>query len=430
MKLLSLNSCYVPDDLSRVTSARDEVDPQEAGLSSQQRDRIWQAVERVYRSGASPAITLCVRRHGKIILNRAIGHAVGNGPDDSLSTPKVLATPDTRICLFSASKVVTAMLVHKLDELGEIDLLDPISHYIPEYGVNGKKNATIYHLLAHRGGIPNLPPNTDPELLFDPDQALHLLYQARPIAPSGHRAAYHALTGGYILGEIIRRVTGQDARQFLAEQVSIPMGMPSFNYGLAPEYRQYVARNYNTGLKPTLALAWYLKKILGGSMDDADRLTNDPRFMDTICPAGNIFATAEEASRFFQMLLDGGRYQDKQIFDPMTIRRANIEVSRPEIDRRLLLPMRYGMGPMLGAKPVGLFGIDCARAFGHLGFTSIFCWADPDRALSASILTTGKFLLGPGFPLMAALVASISQQCTRVQLSESDRTSFTKSYNV
>jgi len=420
MKLLSLNSCYVPDDLDSVIQydSQSEVNPESVGMSFKQRNAIWKATETLYKTGASPAITLCVRRKGQIVLNRAIGYARGNGPQDTSQTPKVLATPDTRICLFSASKVVTAMMIHLLDEMGEIDLLDPISNYIPEYGVNGKKDATIYHLLAHRGGIPSLPKGTDPQLLFNPEAALDLLYKAKPIAPSGHRVAYHALTAGYVLGEIIQRVTGKNAREFLAEKISIPMEMPSFNFGLAPEYRDKVALNYSTGIKPILLMDTFLRNILGGSMEDAEYYTNDPKFMDTICPAGNIFATAEESSRFFQMLLDGGRYKDKQIFSPKTIRRATIEVSRPEMDAKLILPMRYAMGPMLGAKPVGLYGFNTPNAFGHLGYTSIFCWADPDRDIAVSLLTSGKFLVGTGLPAVMNLVANISKQCTNVRSSE------------
>ena len=420
MKLLSLNSCYVPEDLDSVIQydSQSEVNPESVGMSFKQRNAIWKATETLYKTGASPAITLCIRRKGQIVLNRAIGHARGNGPQDTAQTPKVLATPDTRICLFSASKVVTAMMIHLLDEMGEIDLLDPISHYIPEYGVNGKKDATIYHLLAHRGGIPSLPKGTDPQLLFNPESALDLLYNAKPIAPSGHRVAYHALTAGYVFGEIIKRVTGKNAREFLAEKISIPMEMPSFNFGLAPEYRDKVALNYSTGIKPVLLIDSFLRNVLGGSMEDAEYYTNDPKFMDTICPAGNIFATAEESSRFFQMLLDGGRYKDKQIFDAKTIRRATIEVSRPEMDAKLLLPMRYAMGPMLGAKPVGLYGFNTPNAFGHLGYTSIFCWADPDRDISVSLLTSGKFLVGTGLPAIMNLIATISTQCTNVRSSK------------
>ncbi len=418
MKLLSLNSCYVPDDLDSVIQydSQSEVNPESVGMSFKQRNSIWKATETLYKTGASPAITLCVRRKGQMVLNRAIGYARGNGPEDTAQTPKVLATPDTRICLFSASKVVTAMMIHLLDEMGEIDLLDPISSYIPEYGVNGKKDATIYHLLAHRGGIPSLPKGTDPQLLFNPEAALDLLYKAKPIAPSGHRVAYHALTAGYILGEIIQRVTGNNAREFLAQKISIPMEMPSFNFGVAPEYRDKVALNYSTGLKPVLLVDTFLRNIIGGSMEDAEHYTNDPKFMDTICPAGNIFATAEESSRFFQMLLDGGRYKDTQIFDSKTIRRATIEVSRPEMDAKLILPMRYAMGPMLGAKPVGLYGFNTPNAFGHLGYTSIFCWADPDRDIAVSLLTSGKFLVGAGLPAVMNLIATISKQCTNVRL--------------
>jgi CubicO group peptidase (beta-lactamase class C family) len=420
MKLLSLNSCYVPEDLDSVIQydSQSEVNPESVGMSFKQRNSIWKATETLYKTGASPAITLCIRRKGQIVLNRAIGHARGNGPQDTAHTPKVLATPDTRICLFSASKVVTAMMIHLLDEMGEIDLLDPISSYIPEYGVNGKKDATIYHLLAHRGGIPSLPKGTDPQLLFNPESALDLLYKAKPIAPSGHRVAYHALTAGYVLGEIIKRVTGKNAREFLAEKISIPMEMPSFNFGLAPEYRDKIALNYSTGIKPVLLMDSFLRNILGGSMEDAEYYTNDPQFMDTICPAGNIFATAEESSRFFQMLLDGGRYKDKQIFDAKTIRRATIEVSRPEMDAKLILPMRYAMGPMLGAKPVGLYGFNTPNAFGHLGYTSIFCWADPDRDISVSLLTSGKFLVGTGLPAVMNLIATISRQCANVHSSK------------
>ena len=420
MKLLSLNSCYVPEDLDSVIQydSESEVNPESVGMSFKQRNSIWKATETLYKTGASPAITLCIRRKGQIVLNRAIGHARGNGPQDTAHTPKVLATPDTRICLFSASKVVTAMMIHLLDEMGEIDLLDPISSYIPEYGVNGKKDATIYHLLAHRGGIPSLPKGTDPQLLFNPESALDLLYKAKPIAPSGHRVAYHALTAGYVLGEIIKRVTGKNAREFLAEKISIPMEMPSFNFGLAPEYRDKIALNYSTGIKPVLLMDSFLRNILGGSMEDAEYYTNDPQFMDTICPAGNIFATAEESSRFFQMLLDGGRYKDKQIFDAKTIRRATIEVSRPEMDAKLILPMRYAMGPMLGAKPVGLYGFNTPNAFGHLGYTSIFCWADPDRDISVSLLTSGKFLVGTGLPAVMNLIATISRQCANVHSSK------------
>lgn len=413
MKLFSTNTSRVPANLATVTSIAEDSEclPSSAGFRPGQVEAIWEAVENLYRTGFSPAIGFCLRREGKIVLNRTLGHAKGNGPEDGPNTSKVLATPDTPICLFSASKVVTAMLIHLLDERGDIDLLDPISHYIPEYGVNGKRNATIYQLLSHRGGIPSLDGDFDPELLYDVDAIVAELCKARPVSRSGHRVAYHALTGGYILGEIIERVTGKSVREFLRETITEPMGMRFFNYGLPEQDQPLAAENYSTGFKPVGPVSLYIKHILGGDLELAVRMTNDTRFMDTICPAGNIYATAEEASRFFQMLLDGGRYGDQQIFQPMTIKRAVLEAGRPELDRKLLIPMRYGLGPMLGNSPIGMYGPQTRRAFGHLGLSNIFCWADPERDTSVALLTTGKALVGPHLLALGKVLAATSFQC-------------------
>jgi CubicO group peptidase (beta-lactamase class C family) len=413
VKLLSTNTCRVPRDLSAVTSidfAR-ETAPEAAGFRPGQTEAIWSAVEGLYRTGISPAITFCLRREGKIVINRAIGHARGNGPEDGPEEPKALATPDTPVCLFSASKSITAMLIHLLDERGEIDLLDPISHYISEYGVNGKHNATIYHLLAHRGGIPKISGDFDLDLLYDLDAIKKMLYAAKPVSPSGHRVAYHAITAGYIFGEIIERVTGMSVREFMRESFGEPMGMRFFNYGLPEQDRELAAVNYNTGIKTIGPTNLYINHILGADLETAVRMTNDPRFMDTICPAGNIYATAEEASRFFQMMLDEGRYQDRQILKPMTIKRALLECGRPELDRSLLVPMRYSMGMMLGNNPVGLYGPMTRHAFGHLGLTNIFCWADRQRDTSVALLTTGKPLVGTHLPALAKLLYATSVHC-------------------
>lgn len=413
MKLLSTNTCRVPADISRVTTidfAR-ETPAEAAGFKPGQVDAIWSAVEGLYRTGISPAITFCLRREGKIVLNRSLGHRIGNGPEDHVNTPKELATPDTPICLFSASKVVTAMLIHLLDERGLIDLMDPISHYIPEYGVNGKRDATIYHLLAHRGGIPSVTGDFDPELLYDSDSIVKMLCAAKPVSPSGHRVAYHALSAGYIFGRIIEQVTGMSVREFLRETIAEPMGMRFFNFGLPEQDRSLAAMNYSTGFKPFGPVNMFIKSVLGGPLEMAVDMTNDPRFMETICPAGNIYSTAEEASRFFQMLLNGGQYEGKQIFQPMTIKRAILECGRPEIDRTLLLPMRYSMGMMLGNNPVGMYGPMTRKAYGHLGLSNIFCWADPERDTSVALLTTGKALLGPHLPALGMLLAATSFQC-------------------
>lgn len=417
MKLLSSNTCAIPADIRSVT----QFDPSaeaalsEIGLTAEQKQRIWSAVEGFYRSGVSPAVSICIRRHGHVVLNRALGHRIGNGPQDRPETPKELAQPETPFCMFSASKVITAMLIHKLAEEHKIDLLAPVSHYIPAFGVNGKSHVTPAHILSHRAGIPSIQGDFKPELLFDTPAVVKLINNSSLRSRSGHRQSYHAATGGYVLGELISAITGKDPRQYLTEVIQQPLGFRTFNYGLAEELRDNVAVNYATGFKPVLATDWFLKKALGADLETVVSLTNDPRFFDIICPAANVYATADEACQFFEMMLRGGILNGVRVLDRLTVRRATLESGKPEFDRTLLMPLRYSYGCMLGSNPVGLFGPNTGRAFGHLGFSNIFCWADPQRDISVALLTSGKPIVGPHLPPLVNVLSQISWQIPSVK---------------
>ena len=97
-----------------------------------------------------------------------------------------------------------------------LHLNDPVCEYIPEFAAHGKDSITIQHVLTHRAGIPNLPPEVMRlETLEDDDAVLAMLCDATPTWRPGRRLAYHAITGGFILGEIVRRVTGKPIRTFL-----------------------------------------------------------------------------------------------------------------------------------------------------------------------------------------------------------------------
>ncbi|MFN3532032.1 MAG: serine hydrolase domain-containing protein [Candidatus Brocadia sp.] len=413
MKVFPCKTIRVPDDLTSVTSYKpaEEVNPSEVGMSHEDVHAIWAGVEDLYRSGIHPAISFCLRRQGKVVLKRAIGHARGNGPDDAPNAEKIPATPDTPICLFSVSKVATAMLIHVLDERGQIHLMDPVSHYIPEFVASGKGNITIHHILSHRGGIPVPPRNIDPEIIFNYDAFIQLLCKSKPVSPGGRRTAYHAITGGFILGEIVRRVTGKDIREFLRETVQNPLGFQYFNFGVPPEAAGRVAVNYYTGIPLIFPLTTITRRALGASWEDVVRISNDPRFLQVIIPSGNLFATADEASRFFQLLLNKGELDGVRIFNPLTVQHAIMEAGRPEIDRTVMIPMRYGAGMILGNKPIGMYGPFTQHAYGHLGFSNILCWADPDRDIAVALLTTGKAILGPHLIPLARLLMRISRHC-------------------
>ena len=140
-------------------------------------------------------------------------------------------------------------------------------------------------------------------------------------------------------------------------------------------------------------------------------LSNDPRFFLGVIPSANIVSTANELSRFYQLLLSDGVLDGIQVFDRRTIRRATVEQSYLEIDLTLGLPLRYGMGFILGGKRFSLYGPDTGRAFGHLGFTNIVSWADPQRSVAAALMTSGKPFLYPEIYHLFDILRRIGLAC-------------------
>ncbi|WP_293373448.1 serine hydrolase [Nevskia sp.] len=404
----------VPRDLHAVTTIADDVEntAARAGLSSADTKAIWAALKGLYRSGAYPGVAFSLRRHGEIVFNRSIGHASGNGPADPLDAPKRLLTPETPICLFSASKAVTAVLIHKLAEDGGIRLEERVSHYLPEFGQAGKQDTTISDVLAHRGGFPMMKiraADKKVELMEDWDRVIRLICESPPTAT--RQQAYHAMTGGFILGEIIKRVTGAPITDYLDEKLRKPLKFKHFTYGIAKPHWPDVALNYEAGAPVRFPLSTVAERALFVPFPEVVRASNTPSFKQAVIPAGNIYATADETSRFFQMLLDGGVADGQRILKAETVARLRKPVGRIGIDRMLMIPLQYSEGMMLGARPAGLYGPDTPEAYGHLGFMNVLGWADPSRHISAALLTTGKAILGTHLIALSRLLTVINRRC-------------------
>lgn len=380
-----------------------EADPSELGLRPSSVDAIWGAARRLYETGTQPAMCLCIIRRGRTLIDRALGEA----------RPGELARSDTPFCVFSVSKAITAMVVHMLDGRNLLRLDDPVCEYIPEFASKGKRRMTIRHVLTHRAGIPSIADNDDPDLLHDWDGIVRRLCDAEPVWPPGRRLAYHAITGGYVLGEIVRRVTGKTIREVLRKEIAEPLGMRWLSYGVAPEDVDKVALNRFTGAHVPPGLGYLVKRAVGVPFERAVAISNEPRFLTAIIPSGNCVATASELARFFQLLLAGGELDGVHIFDRRTVQRALTETSYLEMDLTLGLPVRYGLGMMLGARWASPFGPRTPRAFGHYGFINVIGWADPDRALSAALLTAGKPFIGPHLYRLWDLLRTISNEIPR-----------------
>lgn len=414
-----LRRIRVPKDLQAVTDVGQERDPEAVGLSERTVERIWAAGCALYRTGVHPALQLCVRRHGEVVLDRAVGHARGNGPQDEPDTPKVPLQTDTPFCVFSASKAITALVIHLLQEKGALDICDKVTDYIPEYAAHGKGETTIAHVLAHRAGVPGLPKAAlDLDRVNDREFLTRTICEAKPFVKPGTLLAYHAVSGGFILGEIVWRVTGKPISEILAEEILDPLDFRWGNYGVARPDVDRVGLNYVTGPPLLPPLSNLVKRVLTLPLDEVVEISNDPRFMSSLIPGANLITSGNELSRFFEIFRCGGELDGVRVMETETLRRALTEQSRLEIDLSLGFPTRFSYGLMLGAKVLSPFGLDTDKAFGHLGLINMMGYADPERGISVGLTTSGKAVVYPEMHRFYGVMQRIASEVRKVPESE------------
>jgi CubicO group peptidase (beta-lactamase class C family) len=406
------NTCAIPRDLDGVTRLGAEAAPEDAGMTRAGRERIWSAVQAFYATGTQPCITVAVRRRGHLVLHRAIGHVRGNEP--GAEGEKVQALPETPVCLFSGSKAVTALLVHKLADLGLLRLDERVADYIPEYGQHGKASTTIRLLLGHRAGIPSIPEaRDDHRIIYDWDEAVRTLCAARPLRHGGDWQAYHAITSGFILGELVQRVSGLPLRDALRQWLAEPLGCRHLSFGLPREHWAEAPPSVFTGPHVPWLVDLFCRRLVGAGFERTVQIANEEAFRGAVIPSGNIYATADEVARMFQMLLDGGEYEGRRLFQAAAVDEIVRPVGGRQLDGILLLPLRFSAGMMLGDSPAGLFGIRSHRAYGHIGLLHVMAWADPERELACAILCNGKTIAPSSFGRLLQLVVAIGRACCR-----------------
>jgi CubicO group peptidase (beta-lactamase class C family) len=414
-----LRRIRMPGDLEAVTTVGDEADPAAGGMRADDVERIWDGAVGLYKTGVHPSVSLCLRRHGEVIIDRAIGHSHGNGPHDGPEAERTLATPETPYCIYSASKAITAMLIHKLCERGKLDLSDRIVDHVPEYARHGKERITIGHVLAHRAGVAGLPKQAlDLDRLGDREFMLEILCDAKPASEPGKLLAYHAVSGGFILAEVVHRATGRTIREVLAEELLDPLSFRWTNFGVKFEDVDRVGPAYVTGPPLLPPISTLTTRALSAPIDRVIEISNDARFLTAVVPSANAVTTANELGRFFEIFRRGGELDGVRVIEPETIRRALAEQSRLEIDFSLIFPTRFSYGLMLGARVISLYGRDTDLAFGHLGLINIMGWADPERGVSGGLITTAMALVYPEVHGMSGLMQRVASLAPKVEASE------------
>ena len=402
----------VPSDLDAVTT----VGPEDAsGLDPAAIDRIWEAARHWYRAGMQPAIQLCLRHNGTVVLNRAIGHAWGNGPDDPADADRVAVSTSTPFCVYSAAKAISTTVVHMLVERGAFSLDDRVCDYLPSYTGHGKERTTIRHVMTHSAGVPFATgPRADVRRVNDSDYTRARLSEFKPIHRPGLVHIYHGVTWGPLVREIVSAATGRNIREILATEILDPLGFRWTNYGVAEADVPLVAPSYVTGKPLPAPIAAALRTALGGTMTQIIPFSNTPVFLTSVVPSSSTVSTADELSRFAEILRRGGELDGVRVMRPDTLEAAvrPCRRLRPDVATGLA-PIRWGTGFMLGSKRFGPFGADAAAAFGHTGLTNVAIWADPARGLAAGLISSGKPGRHPEAGRFTALLNQITAQIPR-----------------
>jgi CubicO group peptidase (beta-lactamase class C family) len=315
------------------------------------------------------AAQIVVLRDGKVLVDHAEGTGQYAGTD-----------AHTPFLQFSVSKVFTGLCVHKLIEEGRIELDAPVAKYWPEFGYGGKETATIRHVFLHQAGIP--APHRDRQVLIWPFWPLVTHDVARTPAQfsPGSMVGYHLVNYGFILGEVVRRVTGLQIEEYFRRTFAAPL-----------QLRDTWLRLPKEQLHRTPRLSWDHP-----ALRNAATLFNLPAFRTARIPAAGMHSTARDLATVFQMLLDQGGCQDRQILRPETVDFATSSGFNGW-DSCLKSQMNWGHGFILGGvkgdmtelRSLTLGGPSTERTFAGLGLGTCMVWADKDARLVTAFTCNG-----------------------------------------
>jgi CubicO group peptidase (beta-lactamase class C family) len=331
---------------------------------------------------------LCVQVNGQTVIDLWAGTSDKDGSEAWHS--------DTLVNLFSCTKTFTAVAVLQLAAEGKLSLDAPVALYWPAFAAQGKAGVTVRQLLCHRAGLPALRQLLPAEALYDWEVMTGALAAEQPWWVPGTAQGYAAITYGWLLGELVRRVDGRSPGHAIVDRVATPLGL-DFHIGLADSEFHRVAHVARSKGNPGDAAA---QRLLQVTLREPEALstraftnppsiltsTNKPEWRRMEQPAANGHGNARSLAGFYQGLLEGSLLDDEWLNE------LTREHSKGE-DLTLLTPTRFGLGCMLDQPTLAnaTFGMG-PGAFGHPGAGGSVGFADPQRGVAFGFVTN---TLGP-----------------------------------
>jgi CubicO group peptidase (beta-lactamase class C family) len=324
---------------------------------------VQDAVDELVGSGAERGVQVAVYRRGELVVD-----AVGGVADPADGREVAAGTPFFN---FSIGKGATATVAHVLAERGVFRYDTRVVDLWPEFGAHGKDGVTIRHVLTHAAGVPAVPPETTVEDLCDWEAMAGAIADARPWWQPGTRVGYHSWTFGYLVGEIVRRATGNPISQVLGEQVTGPLGVADELYlGVpAPEHHR-LARLEDAQPIPAMPPDSPVLTIMPAALLAGAGLGNRPDVLAAAIPSAAT-TSARAIARMYAALLDhvdGVRLISPQRLDHVSA----VAASGP--DEIFGNPSAWGLGYAIGR--LGSTAAQTPTVFGMAGAGGSYAYAD------------------------------------------------------
>jgi CubicO group peptidase (beta-lactamase class C family) len=314
---------------------------------------------------------------------------------------------DTMSICFSATKGIAATAVHILASEGRLDYDAPVAHYWPEFGQNGKEKITVRHVLAHQAGLHKAVPLIDKLTdILDWDLIVGRLAETEPDFDPGTANAYHAVTFGWLVGELVHRVSGMSPSDFIQKRIVEPLVLDGLYVGEADRQIDRIAdlvglpalqRNGATPLSteyevPSWLPSGALRSFVGRGLTPryVKELFTHPAFWKACLPAMNGVCTARSLAKMYSALSLGGELEGVRLIDEHILAES-AKVQSKRADKVVIYPLHWRLGyhradALIMAVPM---------AFGHFGAGGTGGWANPELGLSAALVHNG-------FPFSAA----------------------------